>query len=112
MSEAIDCGAGVCCRDGQGHGEKLADLAGLRMFVKIGGTFSAPEYGLDMEKLVEAIAKSELKNALGGKTGGVKETLEKQLGGHCLESGSTGSGGGASTDQAKDAVNKLKSIFN
>ncbi len=115
VSEAIDYGAVVsvvATAKGQG-GKELADLAGLDVPVKIGGTFSAPEYGLDMEKLVEAIAKSELKNALGGKTGGVKETLEKQLGGALPGiGGSTGSGGGAPTDQAKDAVNKLKSIFN
>ena len=116
VSEAIDYSAVVsvvATAKGQG-GKELADLAGLDVPVKIGGTFGAPQYGLDMEKLVEAIAKSELKNALGGKTGGVKETLKKQLGGALPGIGGTtgGSGSGAPVEQAKDAVNKLKSIFN
>ena len=79
VSEAIHCSAVVSVvvtAKGEG-GKELADLAGLDVPVQIGGTFGAPQYGLGMEKLVEAIAKSELKNALGGKTGGVKGTLKK-----------------------------------
>ena len=58
---------------GQG-GKELQDLQGVKIPLKVSGTFSEPKYGLDVSALGEALAKSKVKDVLKG--GNAKELLK------------------------------------
>ena len=68
----------VATAKGQG-GKDLGDLAGLDIPLKITGTFSKPEYGLDQEALVKLLASGKAKQFLGAGTEGVKKAVEDKL---------------------------------
>ena len=88
----------VATSKGQG-GKELQDLAGVTIPIKVSGTFQQPSYGLDVEALGQALAKSK-----------AEELVKEKLGGAAATSGATGSGdaGGSVVDKATGA---LKGLF-
>ena len=121
----------VASAKGQG-GQELADLAGIDIPLKVTGTFAKPEYGLDEEALVKALATGKAKDLLGKGTKGIKAAvgdkvqgavggkLKDALGGGAIGGLTKQLGGGAAqpaapADATKDpaaAVGKaLKGIF-
>ena len=105
---------------------ELADLAGIDIPVKVTGTFAKPEYGLDEEALVKALATGKAKELVGKGTEGVKQAVEgklkdavggnaigeltKQLGGAGGAAPAAGDGEKAA-DPAATAGKALKSLF-
>lgn len=73
---------------GQG-GKEAAQLASIGIPIKLTGTFSAPNFNIDMAALGQALAKSVALNALtdklGGKAGLVSNVLGTQSGGDTTE---------------------------
>ncbi|MEM7407882.1 MAG: AsmA family protein [Pseudomonadota bacterium] len=118
----------VATAKGQG-GKELADLAGIDIPLKITGTFSEPQYGLDVEAFAKLLATQKAKDLLGKGTGGVKKAVEgklkdavggaagkgavgaltKQLGIGGGDEGKSGDGGKA--DPAAAAGKALKNLF-
>lgn len=84
----------VATAQGQGGGE-LTDMVGVPIPIKVTGTFQEPKYGLDMQALASAIAKSKATGLLKGSTEGL-------LGG--------GTGEGAAAGAAKKATEAVEGI--
>ena len=70
----------VATSKGQG-GKGLDDLAGVPIPVQVTGTFADPKYGLDMQALGQALAKSKAKDLVDAQKGKVVEKAEEKLGG-------------------------------
>ena len=64
---------------GQG-GKELEDLEGIPIPLRISGTFTSPQYGLDTEGLVKAIAESEAKDLVKEQKGKVQKKAGEKLG--------------------------------
>ncbi len=104
---------------GQG-GNGLEDLAGIDIPIRVTGSFAEPSYGLDVEALAAAFAKSKAANlvagqkkaitrkatrAVQGKLGGVIGGALGRAGGQ--SGGNTGNTGRQSGEEAGGAVKKL-----
>lgn len=63
----------VATSQGQG-GKELQDLAGVSIPIKVSGTFQQPSYGLDVEALGQALAKSRAESLIKEKLGGAAAT--------------------------------------
>jgi AsmA protein len=63
----------VATSQGQG-GKELQDLAGVTVPIKVSGTFQQPSYGLDVEALGKALAKSRAESLIKEKLGGAAAT--------------------------------------
>lgn len=87
----------VATSKGQG-GKELQDLAGVTIPIKVSGTFQQPSYGLDVEALGQALAKSK-----------AEELVKEKLGGEAATGSATGSGdtGGNVVDKATGAIKGL-----
>ena len=87
-SEALDYKVKVtlvATAEGQGGGE-LIDLTGIPIPVHVTGTFKSPSYGVDTEALAGLIAKSKVKDLIGG-TGDLTEGA-----GELIKDGAEGAG--------------------
>jgi AsmA protein len=69
----------VASSKGQG-GKDLADLSGVPIPVHVTGTFAKPEYGLDMEALAQAVAKSKASALVDEQKAKVTETVKENFG--------------------------------
>ena len=65
---------------GQGS-QNIKDLAGLDIPIRVGGTFAGPSYGLDVQALAGALAKSKAANLIAGKKGALTEKAAGAVGG-------------------------------
>lgn len=125
VSEAIDYRTTisvVATAKGQG-GKELADLAGVDVPLKVGGTFSQPSYGLDEEALIKALASGKLEGVVGDQKAKVEAAVKDKLGAAAggeaskllggVLGGTSGSGEGAEskTDPAAAAGGALKKLF-
>ena len=70
----------VATSKGQG-GKGLDDLAGVPIPVHVTGTFADPKYGLDVQALGEALAKSKATDLVNEQKGKVVEKAQEKLGG-------------------------------
>ena len=109
----------VATTKGQG-GDELADLVGVPIPLKVSGPLAAPRYGVDFDKAVEVVAKSQAKDLIGKQLGGAVgggaagAALGGLLGGGEGESGSDAAAEGAEPPPAKgveDAVKGLKGLL-
>ena len=66
----------VSTSKGQG-GAELAELKGITIPVKVGGTFAEPTYGLDGAALAKALAKSKAADLVGGGKTKALDNLKK-----------------------------------
>ncbi len=70
----------VATTAGQG-GDDLKDLAGMPIPLQVTGSFAEPSFGVDLQALAKALARSQAKGLLGGGSpSGVTETIKKKAG--------------------------------
>ncbi|MEM7255274.1 MAG: AsmA family protein, partial [Pseudomonadota bacterium] len=115
VSEALDyrtTASVVATTKGQG-GEELKELAGVDIPLKVGGTFSNPTYGLDIEGLAKSLAQSKAKELLDGKADKAVSKAKEEVTKKLTEKIGKEAAGKVVDDKVKDAVGgALKGLFN